>query len=89
MDVIENLYNESSESIGYNYILPTLIICGLSGVIVYLYLQNTFKYALTDWEYNKCIPKYMFISGFIKQDSNYGIFESTYRNFQNCVQKLK
>jgi hypothetical protein len=38
-----------------------------------------------DWEKTKCVPKYLFISGYIKQNEGENILSTIYDNFNQCI----
>ena len=76
---------QPSESIMGDYIIPFIIILIFIIIILNLYLKNNVNEAKLNWNVNKCIPKYMFISGFVKKNPNSGILGSTYDNFRSCI----
>ena len=65
--------------------LPFIIIFIVFCVVLGLMIQIDLSTSGLDWEKNKCVPKYMFISGFIKKEPGLGILASTSKNFKNCV----
>jgi hypothetical protein len=66
-------------------ILPIIIIFIVFCIVLGLMIQIDLSTSGLDWEKNKCIPKYMFISGFIKKEPGLGILASTSQNFKKCV----
>ena len=66
-------------------ILPFIIIFVVFCIVITLMIQIDLSTSGLDWEKNKCIPKYMFISGFIKKEEGLGILASTRQNFKNCI----
>lgn len=85
-----NLFKEiykPSESI-ISFVLPILIV-SITGIITIYYIINVeLSLSRLDWNKNKCLPKYMFVSGFIKKEENLGILGSIDKNFKNCVNKI-
>ncbi len=74
---------------------PVIIIVFSFSIIFIVFLITIYYLILidlgtskVDWEKNRCIPKYMFVSGFIQKEENKGIFGSTYLNFKQCVKKF-
>ena len=66
-------------------ILPFIIIFIVFCIVITLMIQIDLSTSGLDWEKNKCIPKYMFISGFIKKEEGLGILASTRQNFKKCI----
>ena len=79
---------DSSISTEFN-ILPFLIFfIGLIIIIIYL-IKIEVNSNGKNWETNKCIPKYMFVSGFIeKEEDSTGVLDSTYTTFKKCIKKF-
>jgi hypothetical protein len=89
MDItLKQIYTPSD---GYilDYVLPTSIIFGIIIVIIHLYIKAELGESKTNWEINKCVPKYMFVSGFIKKNPDSNELSSTYDNFKKCVREYK
>lgn len=85
---IEEMY-QPDDSYLYNYTLPFLIITTLVMIIAVLYVKAKMNESKKGWQVNKCVPKYMFISGFIDQSLGTTIASSTYNNFIECVQQYR
>jgi len=66
-------------------LLPFIIIFIVLCIVLALIIKIELSASGLDWEKNKCIPKYMFISGFIKKENGLGILASTSQNFKKCV----
>jgi len=69
------------------FILP-FTICFIVLIITIYYLikiDSTGSNIL--WENNKCLPKYLFVSGFIQRDKDKGMLDTTYTNFKKCIKK--
>jgi len=89
MDVIlKNIYRQQEDYL-VEYTLPFIIIAVLVLIITNLYMKAELLEGRTNWEINKCIPKYMFVSGFIYKRPGENELSSTYDNFKDCVQKYK
>ena len=67
-------------------ILPFLIIFIVMCIKLTLMIQIDLTTSSLNWDKNKCIPKYMFVSGFIQKEDGLGILASTQKNFKNCIQ---
>ena len=89
MDVIlKQIYKPTDEYI-LDYVLPISIIIILLITILHLFIKAELGESKTNWEINKCVPKYMFVSGFIKKSPDLNELGSTYDNFKKCVNELK
>jgi len=89
MDVkLKTIYTPTDDYI-LEYVLPFSIIIVFMLTITHLYMKAELGESRTKWEINKCIPKYMFVSGFIKKKSDENELSATYDNFKECVQKYK
>ena len=89
MDVIlKNIYKQHDDYL-VEYTLPFIIIAVLVLLITNLYMKAELLEGGTNWEINKCIPKYMFVSGFVKKRPGENELSSTYNNFKDCVHKYK
>jgi len=86
-NIIKDIYKPSGFSI--SFLMPIFII-GITVIITITYLiQINLNISKLDWDKNKCVPKYMFISGFIKKEENLGILGSTNKIFRECINKYK
>ncbi len=56
-------------------------------VCIYWYLHIGISISKKDWENKKCDPKYLYISGFIKNEPDMNGLESTVHNFNNCISR--
>jgi hypothetical protein len=69
--------------------MPIFIII-ITVIITITYLiKISLNISKLEWEKNKCVPKYMFISGFIKKEENLGVLGSISKNFKDCINKYK
>ncbi len=66
-------------------VLPFIIIFMVGCFTIAYLIKIDLSTSNLDWEKNKCIPKYMFVSGFIKKENGLGILASTKKNFKNCI----
>jgi hypothetical protein len=78
----ENIIHKTSNSTLIFYLFIFLFII----MFIYFFIDINRKNILLDWENNRCNPKYMFISGYIKNDTDNNI-QYTYDNFIDCVNK--
>ena len=89
MDVIlKNIYKPTDEYF-LLYGLPSSIIIILVMTITSLFMKAQLGESKTNWTINKCVPKYMFVSGFIKKNPDSNELSSTYDNFKDCVNQYK
>ena len=66
-------------------LLPWIIIL-VSIIIIIIYLiKIEVNSNGKNWEVNKCSSKYVFFSGFLKNDGDAG--KTTYDNFTECVKR--
>ena len=72
-------------SVDYS-LLPWIIVLFLL-VIIFIYLVKIEVNSNgTNWEKNKCSSKYVFFSGFMKNDGN--ALKQTLSNFNDCIQRF-
>ena len=68
-------------------ILIPYIICIIFIIItIYYIIRINMTMSKSNWEKNKCIPKFMFISGFIQKEKGLNLLGSTIKNFKQCIQ---
>ena len=67
-------------------ILIPYIICIIFIIItIYYIIRINMTMSASNWEKNKCIPKFMFISGFIQKEKGLNLLGSTIKNFKQCI----
>jgi len=88
MSEVMQIY-KSRDDINFNYIAPTFFIIVYVIIITGLYIKAELLESRTSWSKNMCIPKYMFVSGFIKKEHGRTSLETTYDNFKTCVKRFK
>jgi len=54
-------------------------------ITIYYIIRINLTLSKTNWEQNKCVPKYMFVSGFIKKEPGFNILGSIIKNFKDCI----
>ena len=87
-DIIKQIYNiDNSESI-YTYIIPIIIILVVFIFTIIYLIKINLSASKLNWQVNQCMPKYMFVSGFIQKEENEGALDSTYTNFKKCIKKF-
>jgi hypothetical protein len=88
-DFVKFYENESStlDSISSNqdFFQTLLLTLFLLALIIILYTRMFFSVEFENWEIQKCNPKYIFYSGYIKQNENSGSLQSTVDNFNDCI----
>lgn len=61
----------------------------LSLIILFIYyIKINVTIDIKNWDLKKCNPKYLFFSGYIKNDTKYSNGEATIKNFAECTNKL-
>jgi len=84
--LLEKIY-EPSESIFTPLIPFIIVLVVILFTIIYL-MKININMSRSDWANNKCVPHYMFMSGFIENDKKHGNLKSIYNNFKECVKKF-
>ena len=90
---LENFYKTELSAfnifrIETNYMDVVLLLFFLGGVIIILYTRLFLGIEFENWEIQKCNPKYIFYSGYIKQNPDSSSFHSTVDNFNECIVKF-
>jgi hypothetical protein len=68
-------------------ILIPYIICIIFILItIYYIIRINMTMSKSNWEKNKCLPKFMFVSGFIQKEPGLNVLGSTIKNFKQCIQ---
>lgn len=67
-----------------SYFLNILLIIILYAICFIFYTRIGLNSDLKNWYLNKCQPKYLFFSGYIKPEDNYSGYETTVNNFTEC-----
>ena len=89
MDVIlKQIYNHE-ESFLVDYALPSLFLITFFIIIFIYYIKANLYESKVDWSVNKCVPKYMFVSGYINKDPGKNALSAIYDNFASCVKQYK
>jgi hypothetical protein len=68
-------------------IMPWIIII-IFGYIILIYLIKVEVNSLHNWNIDKCSPKYLFFSGFFKNNGK-DPFKATMNNFFDCIKLSK
>lgn len=89
IDKLSKIYKYSDDDYVFDYIVPTAIIITYVCIIIIKYIQADLLESKTSWSSSRCVPKYMFVSGFINKKINETPLGSTYDNFEKCVNSLK
>ena len=54
-------------------------------IITYYIIRINLTISKVNWTKNKCVPKYMFVSGFIQKEPGLNILGSISKNFKQCI----
>ena len=65
--------------------LPWLICIIFMFITIYYIIRINLTLSKSNWEQNKCVPKYMFVSGFIQKEPGFNILGSISKNFKDCI----
>lgn len=85
LKVIKN-FNDGNLDIGGYGVLPYLIFL-IAIIIIFIYLiKIEVSSNGKNWEINKCSSKYVFFSGFLKNNGDAS--KTTYDNFTQCVARV-
>jgi len=89
MDVtLKKIYNHE-ESFLVDYALPSLFLLAFFVIILTNYIKANMYESKVDWSINKCVPKYMFVSGYIRKEPGKNALSAIYDNFASCVKQYK
>ena len=70
-----------------SYTFNIFIILCFVALSIYLLIKIELKVYRKNWNELKCHPKYLYISGFIQQEGNLGPINSTFYNYNKCIEK--
>jgi hypothetical protein len=87
--ILQKIYKPDSDGMMVTFVIPFIFLATLIFIIIGLYIQATLLESKINWATNKCVPKYMFVSGFIKKSPGLNELASTYDNFKQCVNQFK
>jgi hypothetical protein len=80
--IIKTIFdNKSSIDIFIPYIICTIFIV----ITIYYIVRINLTLSKSNWEKNKCVPKYMFLSGFIQKEPGLNVLGSISKNFKQCI----
>lgn len=74
-------------NIGQNLVQTVLLTLFLFTLVVILYTRVFLSIDSVNWDVQKCSPKYIFYSGYIKRNPNSTSLNSTIDNFNECIVK--
>lgn len=77
---VDNSKKMFTEKIGALFLLVILLFTSLI-----LETRILFNIDVEQWKIEKCNPKYIFFSGFIRQNDNLSALETTQDNFNECM----
>ena len=83
---INRSISSSGDKYGYN--LNIFIVFFFIILILFLYVKNNVKVDEKNWDIQKCNPKYLFFSGYIRRNPNETAYNSTLNNFYECTGNL-
>ena len=84
---MSNIDRTEFESINKNYdfVMGLLIALFMLAMIIILYARLFLGVDFENWDIQKCNPKYIFYSGYIKKNPNSTALQSTKDNFDECI----
>lgn len=85
MNTTDDLSKIKSINKGYEFVQGLLVAFFLLAVIVILYTRLFLGIDFEHWDIQKCNPKYIFYSGYIKKNPNSSALKSTSDNFKECI----
>ena len=89
IDKLCKIYKSTHDDVIFNYVVPGFFIIIYFFTIVFMYIKADLLEGKSTWTNSMCVPKYMFVSGFLNKKQNESILGSTYDNFVKCVDKYK
>jgi hypothetical protein len=79
-------FKDGNLNVGGGYGLMPWILFLISIIIIFIYLiKIEISSNGKNWETNKCSSKYVFFSGFLKNDGDAS--KTTYTNFNECIDR--
>ena len=88
LNEVNEIYKSRNDN-NLNYLAPAFFIVVYVIIITGMYIKAELLESRTTWSKSMCIPKYMFVSGFIKKEPGRSSLETTYDNFKTCVKRFK
>ena len=89
LNKLKNIYKQSfSKKYGADIVITKIIFLIFIIIFIHLFLKRNKKEIASNWKYNKCNPKYMLFSGWIKKSEDESAFEATVNNFSGCITGL-
>ena len=86
INLFKEIYKPDDSSL--SFMLPILIFFTTGIITIYYLIKIEINASRVNWDKNKCLPRYMFISGFIKKEQNLGVLGSIDKNFKRCVTNI-
>lgn len=86
-DIIKTLYKlpTSTSIFQDSFFMNLAILIFLIFICVYLHIKTQITVNSTVWNTMKCDPRYLYISGFLKNDSGRGPMFETIKNYKDCT----
>ena len=81
---LNSLMNQNTDSI-IDIFIPYLICIIVMLITISYIIRIQLTMSKSNWEKNKCVPKYMFVSGFIKKEPGLHVIGSISKNFKQCI----
>lgn len=89
LNKLKKIYKQSfSKKYGADIVITKIIFLIFTIIFIHLFLKRNKKEIASNWKYNKCNPKYMLFSGWIKKSKDESAFEATVNNFSGCITDL-
>ena len=89
LNKLKKIYKQSfSKKYGADIVITKIIFLIFTIIFIHLFLKRNKEEIASNWKYNKCNPKYMLFSGWIKKSKDESAFEATVNNFSGCMTDL-
>tara|TARA_X000000950_G_scaffold289515_2_gene414585 strand:- start:2097 stop:3845 length:1749 start_codon:yes stop_codon:yes gene_type:complete len=83
---IKKIYTQSfAKKYASDIAITKIILIAFAIIFIRLFLKRNKEEIASNWKYNKCNPKYMLFSGWIKKSKDETAFEATVNNFNGCM----
>lgn len=83
---IKKIYTQSfAKKYASDIAITKIILIAFAIIFIRLFLKRNKEEIASNWKYNKCNPKYMLFSGWIKKSKDETEFEATVNNFNGCM----
>tara|TARA_Y100001970_G_C14193605_1_gene836820 strand:- start:878 stop:1534 length:657 start_codon:yes stop_codon:yes gene_type:complete len=86
-DIINKLYKipTSTSIFQDSFFMNLVILLFLVFMCIYLHIKTQIEVNSSVWNTMKCDPRYIYVSGFLKNDSGRGAMFETIKNYKDCT----